>query len=173
MKFGVFKSINDGLFVCQIFETYEEIKSDYLLNSMYAKYGESILPLRVNQRGGWCTISNDDKPVRIIESDTWPKLSLEEVFPKNNDKFRYGWVSPECDTYSCEYMEHAECASKICEAFGYPSIIDGRINAPDDILIQKGWAKIMPRQKCYYSDRNVNDAVVKWLDERGYRKNFV
>ena len=74
--------------------------------------------------------------VKIVESDGCP-LKLEEMFFKNQDTFKLGWMSPDGDTYSCNYTNHTKAAVMLCEKF-FPDA-----QFPERTLGKAGWLKII------------------------------
>lgn len=75
--------------------------------------------------------------VKIVEinEDEHP-LTLEEMYPKNSPDFKYGWISPDGDTFNTGYEGHLQAASSICEEYGYNSY------RSEQELEDKGWVKV-------------------------------
>ncbi|MBP5606453.1 MAG: hypothetical protein J6X60_13095 [Ruminiclostridium sp.] len=95
------------------------------------------LPVVIDDSGGYFSF-NDAKYqfVRLTESDTRP-LTLEEMYFKNLENFKLGWMSPDGDTYSCSYTGHTKCARMLADAF-FP---DAQL--PERALGKAGWLKII------------------------------
>ena len=75
------------------------------------------LPIIVNYVGGHCSFDpNESNFVKIVEcnGDEEP-LTREEMYPKNSDKFEYGWIDCDGNTYACGYEGHCRSAEYICE----------------------------------------------------------
>ncbi|MCQ2459181.1 MAG: hypothetical protein MJ081_02290 [Ruminococcus sp.] len=99
---------------------------------------EDNLPVVLDGRGGYSRFSENDLGFdRIIETDQYPPLSIDEMFFKNHPDFRLGWMSPEGDTYSCSYTNHTKCARFLADEF-FPNS-----RFPESTLQRGGWLKII------------------------------
>ena len=99
---------------------------------------EERLPVILDGRGGYYHFSEKDFGfVRLLETDADPPLTVEQMFFKNDDNLKLGWMSPEGDTYSCSYTNHAKCASFLAKKF-YP-----HSRYPESALDRAGWLKII------------------------------
>jgi hypothetical protein len=99
---------------------------------------ESRLPVILDGRGGYYQFTDKEYNfVRILETDSVPPLSLEEMFFKNDEKFKLGWMSPDGDTYSCSFTNHTICASFLAAKFYTNS------KYPESTLDRAGWLKII------------------------------
>lgn len=120
----------------------EEVKDYWYIVQAIQKYGEDyVLPVAMNDRGGYHPLPRDSKEiVAIIESDQRPKLRLFQMYSVNNANFRYGWLSPDCTSYSCSYMCHMDCANDIVdELYRGKTMVDSHA---DDFLLKNGWIKV-------------------------------
>lgn len=99
---------------------------------------EDKLPVVLDGKGGYYHFKEDDYGfTEIIESDKkWP-LPLEKMFFKNDEKFKLGWISPEGDTYSCDYTGHNKCALMLADKY-FP---EARL--PERALGKAGWIKVI------------------------------
>jgi hypothetical protein len=59
------------------------------------------------------------------------------MFFKNQDTFKLGWMSPDGDTYSCNYTNHTKAAVMLCEKY-FPDA-----QFPERTLGKAGWLKII------------------------------
>ena len=81
------------------------------------------LPVTVNRVGGYTSFELEydlkDGFVEIIEvpEDEEP-LTREQMYPKNSDKFKYGWIDRAGNTYTCGFEGHYHCAQAICKELG-------------------------------------------------------
>ncbi|MBR5091424.1 MAG: hypothetical protein IK093_18525 [Ruminiclostridium sp.] len=99
--------------------------------------GEDFLPVVIDDAGGFFSLNVAGfQFVKIEECDGEP-LTLEEMFFKNLDNFRLGWMNPEGDTYSCSYTGHSKCAEKLAAKF-FPDAV-----LPERALGKAGWLKII------------------------------
>ena len=99
---------------------------------------EERLPVILDGRGGYYHFSEKDFGfVRLLETDADPPLTVEQMFFKNNDNFKLGWMSPEGDTYSCDYTSHTKCAQMIVDKY-FPGS-----SLPERTLGKAGWLKII------------------------------
>ena len=99
---------------------------------------EDRLPVVLDGKGGYRRFTDDEIGfTEIIESDEEVPLPLERMFFKNHPGFKLGWISPEGDTYSCDYTGHAKCAAMLAKRF-VP-----RATLPDRALGRAGWIKVI------------------------------
>lgn len=122
----------------------------------------------MNSRGGYHSLKWDIENgniVNIVESEEPPTLSLEEKWITNSPDFDCGWVSPDCKTYWCSYMEHLDLASHICEVV-YK--ISPRFT-PDDYLLDRGWIKVYSNDGWTGDWTKINDNQIKMLDNMGIK----
>lgn len=120
----------------------------------------------MNRLGGYHHLPyNSPEIVAIIESEAEPELELFQKYFVNSSNFNYGWLSPECVSYSCLYMGHIRLANDICRKL-YNK--DSSLN--DDFLLDMGWIKVYSTE--WYGDWNkINNKQIKFLEEKNI-KNF-
>ncbi len=75
--------------------------------------------------------------VEIIESELECPLTVEQMYFKNHESFKLGWMSPDGDTYSCSFTNHTKAAKQLAEKF----CPDARL--PERALGKAGWLKII------------------------------
>lgn len=98
---------------------------------------EDNLPVVIGGTGGFFHFNKDDFMFeKIVECDGCP-LTLEEMYFKNQEEFKLGWMSPDGDTYSCDYTSHTKAAVMIAQELG----LDTKL--PERALGKKGWLKII------------------------------
>ena len=95
----------------------------------------------INRMGGYTSFDEEYEKrkgfVRIVEvEENKEPLTLEQMFPKNSEKFFWGWIDPEGNTYACEFESHSSCAAAICGEFGFSEYRGERE------LGEKGWIKV-------------------------------
>ena len=80
---------------------------------------EDRLPVVLDGKGGYYHFDpkDDFAFVEIIESDEEYPLPLEKMFFKNDKNFKLGWISPDGDTYSCDYYGHTKAAIVLAKKF--------------------------------------------------------
>jgi len=112
-------------------------------------------PIVVNKNGGHHTFHEKYEKnfleIKEVLEDEEP-LTREEMFPKNNDNFFYGWIDRMGNTYSCSFESHASAAEAICEEQNIKNIY------PERALEELGWLKIS--RKAPYTPDNINSRTV-------------
>ena len=99
---------------------------------------EDKLPVVFDGRGGYYQFKEGDYGfVEVIESDDEIPLPLEKLYFKNDENFKLGWMTPDGDTYSCDYTGHTKAATVICKNF-FPNAV-----LPERTLGKHGWLKII------------------------------
>lgn len=132
-KYAVYKS-NTGLYCNEYHDSLETLKG----TPFEAIIHEDQLPVVLDGNGGYYAFKEDDYNfVNIIESDKKYPLPLEKMFLKNDDNFKLGWMSPQGDTYSCDYTNHNRCAIMLADKF-----LPGAM-FPERALGKAGWIKII------------------------------
>ncbi|MDE6035398.1 MAG: hypothetical protein K2G36_05755 [Ruminococcus sp.] len=133
MKFVIYKS-ETGFYYYRYYDNMKELEGNVLENIVTP----DRLPIVADDKGGYYRFSPEDCNFSgIIETDSEYPLELEKMFFKNDVNFRLGWISPEGDTYSCDYTGHQRCAEMIARKF-YPSA-----KYPERTLGRAGWIKII------------------------------
>lgn len=145
-KYVVMKDFKGSMYVSELIESLEDAKDNIHILEVINNSDHNVLPMRVNEFGGWCIFNPRDRSfVRIIEAEEWPVLTLEEVFPVNHKYFDCGWIAPDGLSYFCDECQHIECAEKICNKYydgPYIDCVDKRVHAPDNKLLNLGWIKV-------------------------------
>ena len=131
-KYAIYKS-KTGYYYYEYHDTLESLKG----TQFEALVTEDKLPVVIMRNGGYYTFTEDDYMFdRLVECDGVP-LKLEEMFFKNQDTFKLGWMSPDGDTYSCDYTSHTRCAQMIADKY-FPGY-----TLPERTLGKAGWLKII------------------------------
>ena len=131
-KYAIYKS-KTGYYYYEYHDTLESLKG----TPFEALVTEDKLPVVIMRNGGYYTFTEDDYMFdRLVECDGVP-LKLEEMFFKNQDTFKLGWMSPDGDTYSCSYTNHNKCAIMLARKF-FP-----KAKYPETALERAGWLKII------------------------------
>lgn len=132
-KFAVYKS-GTGYYYYRYFDDMAQLAGTRLEQIVT----EEKLPIVADDRGGYfCFNPNDYNFSEIIETDKDCPLTLEQMFFKNQDNFKLGWISPDGDTYSCDYTSHAKAAIMIAKKF-FPDT-----KYPERTLGRHGWLKVI------------------------------
>lgn len=144
----------------------EAMKYWYVAN-VIRKYGiEKTMPIVMNDMGGFHTHRpTDDDVLAIVESEEKPLLSVFKQYPVNNEHFRTGWLSPDCISFSCPYMGHFRLAMNLCRDF-YKMPEN---NLADDILLGKGWVKVMNGKWFAYWDK-ITDEQAAFIEKKGFTR---
>ena len=131
-KFAIYKS-ETGYYYAEYFDSLEALKG----TKFDGIITEDKLPVVVRD-GGYVHFSPDDYMFeKIVESENDCPLRLEQMFFKNQDTFKLGWMSPDGDTYSCDYTGHARAAEMLCRRY-FP-----HARLYDRALGKAGWIKII------------------------------
>ncbi len=132
-KYAIYKS-ETGYYYYRYADSLEQLADTSIKNIIT----EDKLPVLIDEKGHYYRfIKNDYRFVKIIETDKDCPLSLEEMYFKNDKNFKLGWISPEGDTYSCNYTNHTKAAKMLVEKF-FP---DSKF--PERTLGKAGWLKII------------------------------
>ncbi len=131
-KYAIYKS-ETGYYFYEYYDTLEALKG----TKFDGIVTEDKLPVVLDGTGGYYHFTEDDYMfVRLVESEGCP-LKLEQMYFKNQDTFKLGWMSPDGDTYSCDYTSHTKAAMMIAEKFF------GKVKFPERTLGKAGWLKII------------------------------
>ena len=117
-------------------------------------YGEWIY---FNSKGGFCT----SECIEIVESGTYTGTKEQFVALHRKDFFSYlikknspyGWLSPFCEWYPCDYTHHQDIAE---DYLGYD----------EHELEKRGWVKVFKEfdsDKAVYSQYEANEKQLEWL----------
>ncbi|MBO6141598.1 MAG: hypothetical protein J6O40_07360 [Ruminococcus sp.] len=130
-KYAIYKSAT-GYYYYTYHDTLESLKG----TKFDGIVTEDRLPVVIGS-GGYFTFDPDDYMFdRLVECEGCP-LKLEEMFFKNQDTFKLGWMSPDGDTYSCDYTSHTKAAVALADKF-FPGA-----KLPERTLGKAGWLKII------------------------------
>lgn len=94
------------------------------------------------------------------------KDTLKELYEKNSDNTKYGWISPDGKYYHCGYQGHIALADKIC--FGMVETDNAEL-----YLEEHGWCKVYKslfedNYKVYVGGKyTISDAQMKTLVRLG------
>lgn len=111
-KYLIYRKPTGSLYAVSYFTTAEEIRP-------YPYISADRLPVMVNPYGGYSSFDEKIDGKNLLYCLIIPKgeepLSSEDMYPRNSEKFEYGWISPAGDTYLCDYEEHMDCAAVLYE----------------------------------------------------------
>lgn len=158
---------NASIQIWEFIDDIEEAMEYWYVRDAIEKFGvDSMMPIVMNDMGGYHTHRPDEKDVvAIIESYKKPNISVFKQYPINNAMFHTGWVSPDCTTFSCGYMEHIGLAMKIVEElFAIPEHV-----VADDFLLDLGWIKVMHGKYLFHYGK-INNKQAVFLQEKGFTK---
>lgn len=168
MKWVIKKGISGKLEVWEYIDTVEDASEYWYVKQAMRKYGvENVLPIAMNDYGGYHSLKHDIETgniVKVVEQDNKPVLDLSDRYYVNDADFHCGWVSPDCNTYSCGYMEHLDLAEDICE-FVYKRFGDNRC---DDFLLEQGWIKVYTEGWTGDWER-INDEQIRLMENKGIK----
>lgn len=131
-KFAIYKSPT-GYYYHRYFDSLEQLCGTNLENLV----SEDKLPVVSDDCGGYYRFEKDYRFVEIVETDKECPLTLEKMFFKNHEGFKLGWISPDGDTYSCDFTNHTKLAKMLAEKF-FP---DAKL--PERALGKAGWIKVI------------------------------
>ena len=132
-KYAVYQS-ETGYYYYEYCDSLEQLKD----TPFEAMVNAEQLPVVLDGAGGYFHFNpNDFNFDRLIESDEKYPLPVEQCFFKNSDQFKLGWMSPDGDTYSCNFTNHLKCASMLAE------INFSATRLPETVLGNAGWIKII------------------------------
>ena len=147
----------------------EEAKEYWYIAQAIDKYGiDTVVPLAMNRLGGYHHLPYDDPEiVCVVESEKKPKLKLFEKYLVNRPDFKYGWLSPDCTSYSCSYMGHINLANDICCEL-YNKDATGMVALYDEFLLDNGWIKV-GRSGWYGRWEKISDQQVEFLESKNIK----
>lgn len=134
-KYAIYRS-EFGLYVKDYFDNIYAVREAGL---HYIK--EDSLPVTVNRAGGYTSFIMEYELkngfIELIElpEDEEP-LTREQMYPKNSDKFKYGWIDRAGNTYTCSFEGHYRAAEAICKELGINSY------NPESELEKQGYIRI-------------------------------
>lgn len=138
---------------------------------------KEFLPVTVNRVGGYTSfIEEYDRKEGFLEIVELPEdeepLTREQMYPKNSELFKYGWIDRAGNTYTCGFQGHYHAAEAICKELGL-----NFYNAEHE-LEKQGYIK-MSRPAPYNSDNYgkacpyycMSDSEVgRYISKRQYEK---
>ena len=169
-KYMIIQSPYDGSKAVQEYiDDVEEAKSYWYVRQAIEKYGvESMMPIVMNKLGGYHTHKPDAPDVvDIIESYDWPDLKVWEIYPRNRENFKTGWISATGDTYSCGVFDHVDCAMKLASQL-YGEHVK---TLADDFLLKTGWFKCTNRKYTGYVSRMI-EIQAKYFYDNCFRPDI-
>lgn len=132
-KFAIYKA-ETGYYYLDYYDSLEALADTKFANII----NEDQLPVVLDGKGGYYRFTKNEYGfVKIIETEDEIPLSLEQMFFKNDEKFKLGWISPEGDTYSCDFTGHSKAAVMIARKF-IPNA-----KYPERALGKAGWLKVI------------------------------
>lgn len=138
MKYAIYQG-KIGLYALYYYDKYdpEILKEEFGVEWKYIKPED--LPIVSNGISGKHSFSpNEEGFIKIVEvEDGQEPLTREEMFPKNDANFEYGWISPDGDTYNSGKNGHINCAEAILKELGIET------NNAERYLEEHGWAKTL------------------------------
>lgn len=134
MKYAIYSTSYSGYYAQEYIDNLNDCKN--IIGGCYIK--ESNLPIIVNRMGGHCSFDPSEKNfVKIVEcGESEEPLTREQMYPKNSDNFKYGWIDTDGNTYTCGHEGHYLSAKYICKELGFKTY-----NAERE-LEDKGWIKV-------------------------------
>ncbi len=131
-KYAIYRS-ETGFYYYEYHDTLESLKGT-MFDGIVT---EDRLPVVFDGRGGFYHFTEDDYMFDHLTECEGEPLTLEQMYFKNDDNFKLGWMSPDGDTYSCDYTSHTKCAVMLCNKF-FP-----KAKLPERTLGKAGWLKII------------------------------
>ena len=148
-KYAIYKT-KLGLRAVTYVDTISEAKNYFGINP-------NNLPVLVNRCGGHCSFIEELERkagfmyiVEVAEGD-FP-LTREQQYPKNSEKFHWGWIDPEGNTYACSFEAHSAAAEAICKENEFDTYNE------EHYLEEHGWLRIS--RKAPYTPDNANSRMV-------------
>lgn len=131
-KYAIFLS-KTGYYYYKYYDTVESLVGTRFEGII----GADFLPVVIDEAGGFFSLTGDEYQFVEIKECEGKPLTVEEMYFKNMDDFKLGWMSPDGDTYSCDYTSHTKCATMLAEKF----VPDASL--PERALGKAGWLKII------------------------------
>lgn len=148
-KYAIYKT-EYGLRASLYIDNYPDFKRNRI-------FGNPDFPMIVNRVGGHTSFILEYEEQRgfigfkeVLEGKE--PLTREEMFPKNSEKFLYGWIDLQGNTYTCSFENHHISAESICKELGFSSY-----NSEKE-LEKRGWIKVS--RKAPYTNENRNSRTV-------------
>ena len=133
-KYAIYKG-ETGYYYYEYCDTMKSLEGSSFENIIT----QERLPVVLDGKGGYFPFDGDTDPnfTEIIESDEEYPLPVEKMFFKNDENFKLGWLSPDGDTYSCDYTGHTKAAKALASKF-FP-----KTEYYERALGRAGWIKII------------------------------
>lgn len=132
-KFAIYQA-ETGYYYLEYIETLEQLVGTNLEHIVT----EDMLPVVLDSGGGFHRFNeNDFGFVRLMESEKDCPLRVEEMYFKNSEVFKLGWIAPNGDTYACSYTNHMKAATHLAERFCPGARL------PERALGKAGWLKVI------------------------------
>lgn len=133
-KYAIYKG-ETGYYYYEYIDKLELLKGTTFENIVT----EDKLPVVLDGKGGYYHFDpkEDYAFSELIESDKECPLPLEKMFFKNDDNFKLGWISPDGDTYSCDFTGHSKAAQMLAARF-FPGA-----KLSENALGRAGWIKVI------------------------------
>ena len=135
-KFAIFRNNETGGLFAAYYIDEEKDAPPYV--------NPSHLPIVMNRSGGYTSFSteyecyNSSTFVEIRNGDDIDDvLTFEERFP-DIVPYKYGFISPSGDAYSCGYQGHSSLAEALVE-----KVYNEDVRNPERFLEDRGWIKIL------------------------------
>lgn len=147
-----------GLYAKDYYDNVRDLRRDGL---SYIR--PDSLPVTVNRVGGYTSfIEEYDKKNGFVEiitvlEDEEP-LTREQMYPKNSDKFKLGWIDRAGNTYACGFEEHRYAAEAICKELGF------QCYDYEKELEKKGWIKIYRPAPYTWENRDASEPYFNMRD---------
>lgn len=156
-------------------EYYDDMRDIRRCGLTYIK--EISLPVTVNSVGGYTSfIEEYDIKEGFLEIVELPEneepLTREQMYPKNSELFKYGWIDRAGNTYTCGFEGHSHAAAAICRELGIDS------NNAERELEKQGYVKISRPapynpdnygKTCPYYSMSYSE-VGRYISKRQYEK---
>lgn len=132
-KFAIYKA-ETGYYYQEYIERKEQLEGSPLAQIIT----EEQLPVVLDGNGGFHRFhENDYGFVKLVETDKECPLKIEEMYFKNHESFKLGWISPDGNTYSCSYTNHLKAAAHLASKFCPGAKL------PERALGKAGWLKVI------------------------------
>lgn len=153
VKYAIYQG-KVGKYALEYIDSLYDERLKYTLGGSLVR--EENLPIVVNRVGGRHHFDPQYETgflevVELLEGEE--PLTRQERFPKNSDKFVYGYIAPNGDTYACSFEQHIECAEAIAAELG----LKGG-NFAEQILEKNGFIKVS--RPAPYTPDNMNKRTV-------------
>ena len=150
-KYAIYQKSYGGLYAKEYYDNVNDLKRAGLIY-----INPNSLPVTVNRKGGYTSfIEEYDKKegfikiITVLENEE--PLTREQMYPKNSDKFKFGWIDRAGNTYACEFEGHCYAAEVICKELGL------KVYNEERELEECGWIKMS--RNIPYTSENIDKAI--------------